>query len=142
VHQGIFGIRKLLYTLYNMMLAFMIVNRQHESMLSMKIIIVVLAMHFIVLNASFKEIYHERFKIYIRWFAVLGLIVGAALAKAVTIPGYIFAYTFALIGGVITYTALKQELPKTNHRAPFHFLAGVVCFTLLILSVPYFGQAH
>ncbi|NOR81565.1 MAG: hypothetical protein GQ529_12165 [Methyloprofundus sp.] len=52
------------------------------------------------------------------------------------------AYTFALIGGIITYTALKQELPKTSHRAPFHFLAGVVCFTLLILSVPYFGQAH
>jgi len=142
VHQSIFGIRKLLYMLYNVMLAYMIVNRHNEGVLSMKIIVLVLSMHFIVLNANFREIYQELFKQYVRWFAVLGLILGGVLAKTVTIPGFILAYVFALIGGIITYTALKQELPKTNHRAPFHFLAGVVCFSLLILSVPYFGQAH
>ena len=142
VHQGIFGIRKLLYTFYNMMLAYMIVNRHNEGILSMKIIVVVLVMHFIVINASFKEIYHETFKKYIRWFAVLGLICGGILGKTVTIPDSILAYLFSLIGGIITYTALKEELPKTNHRAPFHFLTGVVCFALLILSVPYFGQSH
>ncbi|NOQ15782.1 MAG: hypothetical protein GQ581_01850 [Methyloprofundus sp.] len=142
VHLSIFGIRKLLYTFYNMMLAYMIVNRHTEGVLSMKIIVLVVAMHFIVLNANFKETYHDLFKKYIRWFAVLGLVLGGVLAKAVIIPSFVLAYLFALIGGVITYTALKQELPKTNHRAPFHFLAGIICFTLLILSVPYFGQVH
>ena len=142
VHQGIFGIRKLLYTLYNMMLAYMIVNRHNEGIVSMKIIVLVLSMHFIVLNANFRETYNELFKKYVRWFAVLGLILGAVLAKAFTVPDFILAYVFALVGGIITYTALKQELPKTNHRAPVHFLAGVVCFSLLILSVPYFGQTH
>ena len=142
VHQSIFGIRKLLYTFYNMMLAYMIVNRHNEGILSMKIIVLILAMHFIVLNANFREIYKELFKKYIRWFAVLGLILGTVLAKVFTVPDFILAYVFALVGGIITYTALKQELPKTNHRAPFHFLAGVVCFSLLILSVPYFGQIH
>ena len=142
VHRGIFGIRKLLYTLYNMMLAYMIVNRHHDSILSMKIIVLVLSMHFIVLNANFKEVYNELFKKYVRWFAVLGLVVGAVLAKIFPIPDFILAYVFALVGGIISYTALKQELPKTNHRAPFHFLAGCVFFSLLILSVPYFGQVH
>lgn len=140
IHQGIFGLRKLLYTLYNMMLAYMIVNRHNEGLLSMKIIVIVLVMHFIVINANFKEIYNALLQRYIRWFAVLGLIFGGILGKIVTIPDFILAYLFSLIGGIITYTALKEELPKTSHRAPFHFLAGVVCFSLLILSVPYFGQ--
>ena len=142
VHQGIFGIRKLLYMLYNMMLAYMIVNRHIDGIVSVKIIILVLSMHFIVLNAYFIEVYNELFKTHVRWFAILGLVIGGVLAKAATIPDYILAYVFAMVGGIITYAALKQELPKTNHRAPFHFLAGVVCFSLLILSVPYFGQAH
>ena len=142
VHQGIFGIRKFLYILYNMMLAYMIVHRHNDGVLTMKIIVMVLSMHFIVINASFKEIYPELFKKYIRWFAILGLVLGGVLARTVKMPDFIVAYLFALIGGIITYTALKQELPKTNHRAPFHFLAGVVSVTLLILSVPYFGQAY
>ena len=142
IHQSIFGIRKVLYTLYNMMLAYMIVTRQGEGMLNMKIIVLVLSMHFIVLNANFKEVYHELFKTYVRWFAILGLVLGGVLGKTIHLPEFILAYVFALIGGIITYTALKQELPKTSHRAPFHFIAGVVCFALLILSVPYYGQVH
>jgi len=142
VHQGIFGFRKFLYTLYNMMLAYMIVNRHNDGIWSMKIIVIVLSMHFIVLNAYFKETYHELFNKYIRWFAASGLIIGGIVAKMITMPDVILAYIFALIGGIITYTALKLELPKTKHRAPFHFLAGVICFSLLILSVPYFGQSR
>jgi len=142
VHQGIFGIRKLLYMLYNMMLAYMIVNRHIEGIISVKIIVLVLSMHFIVLNAYFIEVYNDLFKTHVRWFAILGLVLGGVLAKTVIVPDYILAYVFSLVGGIITYAALKQELPKTNHRAPFHFLAGVLCFSLLILSVPYFGQAH
>jgi len=142
VHQGIFGVRKLLYTFYNMMLAYMIVNRHGEGILHMKIIVTVLAMHFIVINANFKEIYNDLFKRYIRWFAILGLIIGGILGKTVAVPNFILAYLFSLLGGIITYTALKEELPKTSHRAPFHFLAGIVCFSLLILSVPYFAQGH
>lgn len=142
VHRGIYVIRKLLYVLYNMMVAYMIVNRHNEGILSMKIIIVVLSMHFIVLNANFKEIYHDLFTKHIRWFAISGLILGAVLGKTIYLPGFVLAYVFALIGGIITYISLKQELPKTNHHSPFHFLAGVVCFSLLILSVPYFSQAH
>lgn len=140
VHQGIFGIRKLLYLLYNLMLAYMIMHRHTESALSMKIIVIILSMHFIVINANFKEIYPELFKTTIRWFAVLGLIFGGIIGKVMVMPDSIVAYLFALIGGIITYAALKQELPKTHHRAPLHFLAGVVSVTLMILSVPYFGQ--
>mgnify|MGYP000217416860 CR=1 FL=1 len=142
VHQSIFGVRKLFYTLYNMMLAYMIMNRHGEGVLNMNIIVIVLAMHFIVINANFKEMYNDLFKRYIRWFAVLGLIFGGILGKTVTVPDFIVAYIFSLLGGVITYTALKEELPKTSHRAPFHFLAGVVCFALLIMSAPYYGQTH
>jgi len=142
MHQGIFGIRKLLYTLYNMMLAYMIMNRHGEGVLNMEIIVLVLAMHFIVINANFKEIYNDLFKTYIRWFAILGLIFGGILGKTITMPDFILAYLFSLMGGIITYTALKDELPKTSHRAPFHFLAGVICFALLILSVSYYGQTH
>jgi len=142
IHKSIYVIRKLLYVLYNMMVAYMIVNRHNESILSMKIIIIVLSLHFIVLNANFKEIYHDLFTNHIRWFAIIGLILGAILGKTIILPGFILAYVFSLIGGVITYIALKQELPKTNHHSPFHFLAGIVCFSLLILSIPYFSQTH
>ncbi len=142
IHKNIFIIRKLLYMLYNLMVAYMIVNRHSEGVLSMKMIVVVLAMHFIVLNANFRETYPELFKKHIRWFAIIGLVLGAVLGKITALPSFTLSYLFALIGGTLTYIALKQELPKTNHRSPFHFLAGVVCFSLLILSIPYFGQTH
>lgn len=142
IHNSIYLTRKLLYMLYNLMVAYMIVNRHSEGALSMKMIVVVLAMHFIVLNANFRETYPELFKRHIRWFAIIGLVLGAVLGMINVLPSFTLSYLFALIGGTLTYIALKQELPKTNHRSPFHFLAGVVCFSLLILSIPYFGQAH
>jgi hypothetical protein len=75
--------------LYNMMLAYMLVNRHIEGLISVKIIVLVLSMHFIVLNAYFIEVYNELFKTHVRWFAILGLIIGGVLAKTLTVPDYI-----------------------------------------------------
>ena len=142
IYQSIYLVRKLLYTLYNFMVGYMLVNRHSEGILSMKMMVIVLVMHFIVLNANFKEIYPALFRKQIRWFAIFGLVLGAALGLTIVLPDYVLSCLFALIGGTLTYIALKQELPKTNHRSPFHFLLGVICFSVLILSIPYFGQAH
>ena len=142
IHHSIFVKKTLVYIFYNAMLAYIIIRRPGEGLMNMKLIVVALSMHFIVINANFKDNYNALFIKYIRWFAVLGLISGAILGKTMDLPHYILAYLFALIGGIITYIALKEELPKTNHRAPFHFLSGVVCYALLALAIPYVGHMH
>ncbi len=142
INNSIYLIRKLLYLFYNLMMAYMIVNRYSENMFSIKIIVVVLSMHFIVLNTNFRAIYPELFKKQIRWFAIIGLILGGSFGLITALPEVILAYLFSFIGGTLTYIALKQEPPKTQHRSPFHFLAGIICFLVLILAIPYLGKIH
>ena len=142
VHYGIFAKKTGLYIFYNAMLAYMIVRRHGEGVLNMKLIVVALSLHFIVINANFIELYETLFIKYTRWFAALGLLVGAIIGATLNLSGYILPYLFALIGGMITYIALKEELPKTRHRAPFHFLSGVALYALLTLAIPYYGNMH
>jgi hypothetical protein len=57
-------------------------------------------MHLIM---TFFKVYNELFKTHVRWFAILGLIIGGVLAKTLTVPDYILAYVFSMVGGIITY---------------------------------------
>lgn len=139
IHHSVFTIKNLQYVFYNIMIGYMIINRRGEGLLHMEFIILAIAVHFIVMNATFREDYKELFAKYTRWLAVLGLVIGTIIGILMDMPDNLLAYLFSFIGGIITYTALKEELPKTSHRAPFHFLAGVALYTLLILAIPYIG---
>ncbi len=43
---------------------------------------------------------------------------------------------------MITYVALKSELPQIKHKAPLHFLARAVIYALIVLAIPFFDFSH
>jgi len=140
-HLPLFSLRAILYALYNIMIAYIITQRPGEGLINITLIASALMLHFMVINVHSHEKYGELFEKYMRWPAVCGLIVGWALGIIISIPDAITVTAFSLIGGMITYIALKKELPQTEHRAPFHFIAGVVIYSLIVLAIPFFGQS-
>jgi hypothetical protein len=138
-YMKLFWIKAGFYGLYNLMVAYIITRRHGEGFLNILLISIGLMFHFVVVNTRFIEMYDEFFQKYVRWVAVAGLLLGWLLGAAVKLPDATVATTFAFIGGMITYVALKSELAETGNKAPFHFLAGALVFALIILAIPFFG---
>lgn len=138
----LFSTRTILYCLYNIMISYIVTERPGEGLLNIALITIALMLHFIVINVRGHEKYGELFSRYMRWPAAGGLIVGWVLGIIVDIPDAITVTIFSTIGGMITYIALKSELPETNYRAPYHFLAGAFIYTIISLAIPYFGLSH
>ncbi len=140
-YMQLFAVRAILYILYNIMIAYIITQRPGEGIINITLIAIALMLHFIVVNIRALETYGKLFGKYLRWPAAGGLLLGWILGITVELPETIIVTTFSLIGGMITYIALKSELPQTKHRAPFHFLAGAVIYAVIVLAIPYFGHA-
>ncbi len=137
----LFSLRCFFYFLYNIMIAYIITQRPGEGLINMSLIIVALMLHFVVINTRAHEKYRELFGRYMRWPAAGGLITGWVLGIIIDLPDVITVTVFSLIGGMITYIALKSELPQTRHRAPIHFFAGAMIYALIVLAIPYFGHS-
>ena len=138
----IFSVNGFLYFLYNIMISYIITQRPGEGFINITLIAIGLMLHFVVFNIRAHEAYGELFDRYIRWPVAGGLVLGWILGVMIDLPDVITVTVFSLIGGMITYIALKSELPETGHKAPFHFLAGAVIYALIILAIPYFGLSH
>lgn len=141
-YMKLFWTRAALYWLYNLMIAYIITQRHGEGFLNTLLIAVGLMFHFMVVNIRFAEKYHDFFQRYVRWLAVAGLFLGWLLGVAAKLPAAFISTTFAVIGGMITYVALKSELSETENQAPYYFLAGAVVYSLLILAIPFFGISN
>jgi hypothetical protein len=140
-YMKLFWTRAVLYGLYNLMVAYIITRRHGEGYLNTLLIAVGLMFHFLVVNIRFSEMYIEFFQKYVRWLAVTGLFLGWIFGVAVKLSDGIISTTFAVIGGMVTYVALKSELSETENQAPYYFLAGVIVYSLIILAIPFFGSS-
>ncbi len=141
-NMPLFSLRCILYILYNIMIAYIITQRPGVGLINITLIALALMLHFMVINVSAHEKYGTLFEKYMRWPAAIGLISGWVLGLMIDLPEIITVTVFSVIGGMITYVALKRELPQTGHRAPFHFLAGAVIYAFIVLAIPYFGMSH
>ncbi len=141
-YMPLFSLRGLLYFLYNIMIAYIITQRPGEGLINITLISIALMLHFVVINNMSREIYGELFDRYIRWPAAGALVLGWILGVTVDLPEALTVTVFSLIGGMITYIALKSELSQIGHKAPFHFLAGVLIYALVVLAIPFFGLSH
>jgi multisubunit Na+/H+ antiporter MnhB subunit len=141
-NMTLFSVRSVLYVLYNIMIAYIITQRPGEGLMNIFLIAIALILHFIVANIRAHERYGELYEKYMRWPAAGGLISGWFLGVIIDLPDVITVTIFSLIGGMITYIALKSELPQTGHKAPYHFFAGAFIYALIVLAIPFFGLSH
>ena len=135
-------LKSILYFLYNIMIAYIITTRPGQGVINITLITVALTLHFIVVNNGFQEVYGDLFARYVRRPAALGLFLGWILGVLIDLPDVAIASVFAFIGGMITYIALKAELPQTRHKAPAFFISGALIYALLALAIPFFGRAY
>lgn len=141
-YMPIFTARSLIYIIYNFMIAYIVTERPGRGLINITLISIALVLHFIVFNTGFREVYEELYDRYIRWLGIVALLSGWILGVMLDLPDVITVTVFSLIGGMITYTALKSELPLTDHKEPFHFLAGAFLYAFIILAIPFFGLSH
>ena len=138
----LFLCRTILYVTYNIMIAYVITQRPGQGLINISLISMALMFHFIVINVHAHKKYGDFFNKYMRWSAAGGLAAGWCLGMLADFPDVLIMTAFSLIGGMTTYIALKNELPRTKHRAPYHFATGAVIYALIALAIPYFGYSN
>jgi hypothetical protein len=141
-YMPLFSLRCLLYFLYNIMIAYIITQRPGEGIINITLIAIALMLNVVVINTRAREAYGELFDRYIRWPAAVSLLLGWTLGVTFDLPDRLTVTVFSLIGGMITYVALKSELPQKGHKAPLHFFAGAIIYALVVLAIPFFGLSH
>ena len=139
-YMQFFTVKVFFYFLYNVMIAYLITTRPGQGFMNLTLIVAAVTMHFVVFNTTIREVYESLYDIVVRWVASAGLMIGWILGVTTLFPELLIMTVFSFVGGMITYVALKHELPETKHKAPFHFLAGTLLYALIVLAIPFFGR--
>jgi hypothetical protein len=132
---GIFWTHLGIFALYNLLIGYLLVHREHANMLSMAMFAVALGLHFLVNDQSIRShhgrLYHDRG----RWLLGAAPLAGWLLGIGVELDPLALSATFALLAGSIVLNVLKEELPEDRDSRFWAFALAAGAYSGLLLLI-------
>lgn len=130
---GIFWTHLAAFALYNLLIGYLLVQREEQGLRSLLLFALAMALHFLVndhgLSAHHGRAYHDRG----RWILAAAPVAGWALGLATAIPPLAVSALFALLAGGVVLNVLKEELPEDRESRFWAFAAGAGAYSALLL---------
>lgn len=129
---GVFWLHIGSFTLYNVIIGYLLVQREAETVPGLVVYAAAIGLHFVVNDASLREHHEHRYAQVGRWLLAGAVLLGWALAALATLPGAALALAFAFLAGGIVLNVLKEELPEERESRFGAFLTGIVAYAALL----------
>ncbi|MBV0924661.1 hypothetical protein KTS45_10675 [Halomicroarcula limicola] len=133
--HGVFWVHIGTFTLYNVLIGYLLLHREESGVASLAIFFVAMALHFFVNDYGLREYHGSAYRRYGRWALAAAVFAGLGLGYVVEVSELLLAVLFALLAGGIVLNVIKEELPAERKSRFWAFLAGVVGYTALLLSI-------
>ena len=121
------------FSIYNLVIGYMVVN-EPTSVWSLALFVVAMALHFLVIDFSFREHYHNVYHDKGRWFLSGAVMTGWAAGIFIEIPDLAMNVATAFIAGGIILNALKEELPEERQSRFWPFLLGAALYSTVAVA--------
>jgi hypothetical protein len=132
--SGIFWLYIAVFSLYNMVIGYMIVMELRiEGLIALFIGCFALGMHFLVIDHHLRREYQRDYDRIVRWLFSAGILIGCGVGAAFPLSELAFARIFAFVGGGIIMITLNEEVPSEHQGRFWAFVLGIIVFTALLL---------
>ena len=123
------------YSLYNGIVGVLLVERAHESTLTLVLFAVAMGLHMLVndhgLRADHGRLYRDRG----RWIVSAAVVGGWAIGTLVGVTTAVLGMLLAFLAGGVVMNVLKEELPEDRQSRWLPFLVATVAYAALLLLV-------
>ena len=133
---SIFWIHISSFSLYNFIIAYLLLNREEQSLHKFLLYAVAMSFHLLVTDHSLEDHYKEKYRRQGRWILVASLFSGWLLSLFLDISEIFIGILFSFIAGGVVMNVLKEELPKERNSNLKAFCFGILFYgSILILTV-------
>jgi hypothetical protein len=123
------------YAVFNVVIGYLLLDREETDLPSLLTYAVAMAMHFIVADQGLRQLLYPAYDAVGRWILAAAPILGWVLGVAIDVPPLAVSALFAFLAGGIMLTVLKEELPE-HHRSHFTaFALATGLYATLLIAV-------
>lgn len=121
------------FTLYNMLVGYLLVHREENSVRSLMLYTVSMSLHFVTTDYGMRHDQKEQYDLAGRWMIAGAVLVGWGVGMFTSLPEIAIGFLFAFLAGGIVLNVLKEELPEERQSRFWPFALGGVFYALLLL---------
>lgn len=123
------------FALYNLLIGYLLVQREMQDTPSLLLYFIAVATHFIAIDASLRRHHQARYDHIGRWIVASAILAGWALAHVVQLPQMVTSLMFAFLAGGIVLNVLKEELPQERRGRFLPFLLGALAYSVILIAI-------
>jgi hypothetical protein len=129
----IFWLQLVSYAGFNLIIGYLLVDREETGLVNLATYAVAMAMHFLVVDQGLRDQSVPEYDEFGRWILAGAAVVGFLMGVFITLPRTAIAGLFAFLAGGIILNVLKHELPedRKSHFLAFFLGAGFYAVVLL-----------
>jgi zinc transporter ZupT len=133
--QGIFWLHIGSFSLYNLLIGYLLIHREEPGVESLLFFFIAMALHFFVNDYGLRYHHQDAYHRVGRWVLAGAILCGWAIGQATEISPAALAVLFAFLGGGIILNVIKEELPEERQSRFWAFAVGATVYAgLLILG--------
>lgn len=129
------------YGAYSMLIGYLIVNRVSFGLFSLILITLGMGTLFVVTDHGLHRKWPDAYDRQIRWILASALFAGWAVGSWFEVSPNVVALWYAFLAGVMLIGTIKEKLAIEDSGSFWPFLAGVVTFSALLLTLEWTATA-
>ena len=133
--RRVFWLHLAAYAAFNVLIGYLLLDRDEPGLLALLTYAVAMAMHFVVADQGLREQFHPAYDRQGRWLLAAAPLVGWALGVWVDVAPLAVSALFAFLAGGIVLNVLKEELPERRHAHFSAFALGAGVYAAVLLAV-------
>lgn len=122
-------------SIYNLLISYLLINREDNSITSILLFVLAMAFHFLVNDYGLMEHYGNDYRQKGRWIITSAILLGWLTGVLTEIPEVYISLIFAFIAGGVIMNVLKEELPEERKSNFWYFAIGITGYTALLLML-------
>ena len=130
---GVFRLHMASFSLYNLLIGYLLLNREEEGLESLLFYFIAMALHFLVNDFGLRALHKHRYHQLGRWILSAAVLLGWAAGVLVTAKETTVTALFAFLAGGVMLNVLKEELPEERESRFWVFALGGGLYAVLLL---------
>ncbi len=128
-----FYLHAITFSFYNLLIGYLLIHAEHQSLTSLWLFGVAIAFHFLVNDFGLKQRHNMLYKHKVRWLLSFSIILGFLIGKWFSYQEHIALLIYGFLAGAVILNVLKEELPDERESKFIPFLTGIVLYSTLLM---------
>jgi hypothetical protein len=132
---GIFWTHLGAFALYNLLIGYLLVQREDQSLGGLLLYGFALGLHFVINDQALREHHGDLYRSRGKWLLAATPLLGWLLGISTEISPLWLSALFALLAGSVILNVLKEELPKDRDSRFTAFALGAAAYAVLMVLI-------